>query len=214
MQIIHNNTKNGELKVQLECLDDLWVLYNILHPQDQIKGRTIRRVVVREGDAGTRKPMTILLNIKKVEFHEFSNRLRVLGTIIEGPSDYVSTGDHHTFNLDSTSRITIFKEKWYKNDITRIRKNLDKKDSSMVICVAIDSGIANVALLSNYSLTPVTEIQENVPGKRYAKQQHDKILNHFYESLAKVIYENVTRHNISFLILCGPGFYKEHFAAN
>jgi protein pelota len=211
MQIIYNNTQNGELKIQIDCLDDLWILYNIIVPNDQIKGRTVRRVVLRDGDTGSRRPMTLLLNVKKVEFHEFSNRLRILGTILDGPADLISMGDHHTFNLEPGSKITIFKEKWFRNDIERIRRNLNKKNAAMVLCVAIDKGLANLSLLSNYSLNPITEIQKNVPGKRYAKQHHDQVLKEFYESVSLVIKENVSRHNIKYVILCGPGFVKEHF---
>ena len=103
MQVLVDKTRNGELKVLIESLDDLWVIYNIIRENNQIKGRTFRRVVMREGDSGVRKPMTLLLNIQKVEFHEFTNRLRVLGTILEGPEDWVSTGQHHTFNLEPGS---------------------------------------------------------------------------------------------------------------
>ncbi len=83
MQILKDNTKkSGALVVQIESLDDLWVLYNILKPGDQMKGRTTRRVVIREGDTGQRQSMVLKLDIKKVEFHEFTSKLRVLGTII------------------------------------------------------------------------------------------------------------------------------------
>ncbi len=211
MQVLHDNTKNGELKIQIDCLDDLWVLYNILQPDDQIKGRTIRRVVKREGDPGFRKPMTLMINIEKIEFHEFTNRLRVLGAILEGPEDFVSTGQHHTFNLEPGTKITIFKEKWFRNDIQRIRKNLDKKQSSIILCAAIESGLANLALLSNYSLTSITEIKENIPGKRYKKQLHKEAMNQFYLNVATVIKENLDRHPISLILICGPGFIKEHF---
>ena len=212
MQVIYDNARSGELKLQLDCLDDLWVLYNILRPGDRLKGRTFRRVVIRQGDPGTRKAMVLTITIEKVEFHEFSNRLRVLGTILEGPPDWVSTGTHHTFNLIPTSKFTIFKDQWYRNDIQRIRRNLGRKESAMIMCVAIESGLANLALLSNYSLTPVTEIKENIPGKRYKKQFHKEAVAHFFQNVARVINENLERHSIGLLLFCGPGFTKEHFS--
>lgn len=211
MQVLVDKTRNGELKVLIESLDDLWVIYNIIRENDQIKGRTFRRVVMREGDSGVRKPMTLLLNVQKVEFHEFTNRLRVLGTILEGPEDWVSTGQHHTFNLEPGSKISIFKEKWYRNDIQRIRRNLEKKSSSSVLCIAIENGLANIALLSNYSLTSITEIKENIPGKRYAKQKHKEIVEKFYNKVSTVIDENLSKYNLSLIVICGPGFTKEHF---
>ncbi|MHA1719933.1 MAG: mRNA surveillance protein pelota [Promethearchaeota archaeon] len=211
MQIIYDNTRNGELKVQIDSLDDLWLLYNILQPGDRIKGRTVRRVVVHEGDAGTRKPMNLLITAEKIEFHEFTNRLRVLGSILEGPEDWVSTGDHHTFNLEPGKKITIFKDQWFRNDIERIRRNLKKKENSMILCVAIESGLANLALLSNYSLTPITEIKENIPGKRYKKQMHQQAMDNFFQNVTLVIIENLSRYNINLIVVCGPGFIKEEY---
>ncbi|MHA1562373.1 MAG: mRNA surveillance protein pelota, partial [Promethearchaeota archaeon] len=184
---------------------------NIIRENDQIKGRTFRRVVMREGDSGVRKPMTLLLNVSKVEFHEFTNRLRVLGTILEGPEDWVSTGQHHTFNLEPGSKISIFKEKWYRNDIQRIRRNMEKKSTSSVLCVAIENGLANIAMLSNYSLTPISEIKENIPGKRYSKQMHKELVEKFYNNVSMVIDENLSKYSLSLIVICGPGFTKEHF---
>ena len=71
-------------------------------------------------------------------------------------------GQHHTFNLEPGSKIRIIKEKWYRNDIMRIRKNLDKKADDSILCVALETGLANIALLSNYSLTPISEIKETL----------------------------------------------------
>ncbi|MHA1618213.1 MAG: mRNA surveillance protein pelota [Promethearchaeota archaeon] len=211
MQILKDNTRNGELFVQMDSLDDLWILYNIIRPGDQIKGRTVRRVVLREGDPGHRKPMTLLITVEKVEFHEFSNRLRVLGTILEGPEDYVSHGQHHTFNLEARQKVRIFKERWFRNDIERIRRNLQKKDANQILVVAIENGLANIAILSNYSLNPIVEIRKNIPGKRYKKQAHQAAVDDFSSQVTSVLRENVEKSGINFITVCGPGFYKEQF---
>ncbi|MCF2139173.1 MAG: mRNA surveillance protein pelota [Candidatus Lokiarchaeota archaeon] len=212
MQILKNNTRNGELLVQIDSLDDLWILYNIILPGDQIKGRTVRRVVLREGDPGQRKPMTLLITVEKIEFHEFTNRLRVTGVILEGPEDYVSHGQHHTFNLEPGHQIRIFKEKWFRNDIERIRRSMTKKDTNQILVVAIENGLANIAVLSNYSLTPIVEINENIPGKRYKKQMHKAAVESFYGQVYNVLRENCEKLGIGFIAICGPGFEKEHFS--
>jgi protein pelota len=211
MQILEDNTRNGELVVLVENLDDLWVLYNVLRPGDRIRGRTFRRVVIREGEAGDRRPMVLTINVEKVEFHEFANYLRVLGAILEGPDDFVAIGQHHTFNLEPGDKISIFKEEWLRNDVERIRRNLGRKSALLVMIIAIESGLANIALLSNYSLTPVTEISENIPGKRYEKQYQKEAMNEFYNHVSLVVKENLERHQIQVIIVCGPGFTKEHY---
>jgi protein pelota len=211
MQVLLDNTRNEELVVLIDCLDDLWVLYNILKAGDRLKGRTFRRVVLREGDKGERKPMTLAITIEKVEFHEFTNRLRALGVIFEGPEDWVSTGQHHTFNLEPGSKIRIYKDQWFRNDIERIRKNLNKKESDTVLCIAIESGNANISLLSNYSLNLISEVRENIPGKRFKKQFHNEAMDRFFKQISTILKENMKRHNSNLVIVCGPGFTKGEF---
>ena len=107
MQILHQNVSEGQIKVQIDCLNDLWELFNIIREGDYIAGSTFRRVVVREGEAGERKPMYLKIHVEKVEFHEFVNRVRVLGVIVEGPDDFVSIGQYHTFNLEIMTRFRL-----------------------------------------------------------------------------------------------------------
>lgn len=211
MQVLLDNTRNGELSLLIESLDDLWVLYNVIRTEDRLRGRTVRRVVIREGDAGERRPMVLTIRVEKVEFHEYSNRLRVLGGILEGPDDFIAIGDHHTFNLEPGDKIQIFKDEWLRSDIERIRKNLEQKNNFLTLIVAIEAGLANLALLSNYSLTPIAEINENIPGKRYEKQGHKEALSAFYDSVSKVLKENVERHNVNLIVITGPGFNKEQY---
>lgn len=211
MQIIADNTRTGELALIVDNLDDLWVLYNIVQKDDRIRARTIRRVVVREGDAGERRPMILTIKVGSVEFYEFSNRLRILGVIIEGPDDFIAIGEHHTFNIEEGTKLSIFKDAWLRNDIERIRKNLVKKDRAIILAIAIENGLANITLLSNYSLTLVSEISENIPGKRYDKQLQNELTQSFFKQISTIVLDHLARYTIGMIILCGPGFTKEHY---
>ena len=76
-------------------------------------------LVFPEGTKGDRKPMWLKLKVKSVSFHEFSNRLRIKGTILEGPEDFVSFGSYHTFNIETGQQVTIQKSEWLKNELKR-----------------------------------------------------------------------------------------------
>jgi protein pelota len=212
MQVIADNSKTGELVITIDTLDDLWVLYNIIRPGDRARARTTRRVVLKEGDSGERKPMTLTIKVEKVEFHEFINSLRLLGSILEGPDDFVGIGEHHTLSIEPGTKLSIFKDQWLRSDIERIRRNLERKDQLLTMAIAMETGLANIALLSNYSLTPVTEIKENIPGKRYDKQLHKESIDNFYRQIHDIILDHLKRYKIGMIILCGPGFNKETFA--
>ena len=89
---------------------------------------------------------------------------------------------------------------------------MERKDQTLILAIAIESGLANIALLSNYSLTPVTEIHENIPGKRYEKQAQKEMTDSFFSQITTMILDHTQRYEIGMIILCGPGFTKEQYA--
>lgn len=209
MQIIFSDWKKGEVKVLTQALDDLWALYNIIKPGDLVSGWTHRRVVMREGDKGERKAMTLQIKVENVEFHEYSNRLRVKGQITQGPDDYVSLGQYHTINVEINSKIKIIKEKWYNHEKRRLRKSLDKEENKLVAVIAVESGNATLGLISNYSLNISTNIRHNIPGKRFSKQNAKKELKKFFDQIYRILREKVDKFEIPLVVIVGPGFTKE-----
>ncbi|MFX0029352.1 MAG: hypothetical protein ACFE8B_09090 [Candidatus Hermodarchaeota archaeon] len=112
MKILKIDQKLREIIVKPENLNDLWTLYNIISEGDEVSTRTQRRVILKEGSTGERKVMNLKLKVESISFHEFSNRLRVKGKILEGPDDFISYGSYHTFNIEPLLKIRIIKEKW------------------------------------------------------------------------------------------------------
>ncbi|TFG20686.1 MAG: mRNA surveillance protein pelota [Promethearchaeota archaeon] len=214
MQILHSDPKKGEVKVLIQELEDLWTLYNIIKPNDLVRARTFRRVVMRDGDAGERRPMVLQIQVEKCEFHEYSNRLRVLGQIKEGPDEFVSIGQYHTLNVEIGTKLLIQKDNWFKHEIQRLEKSTGTSTNKIVLVCAIESGLSTIGLISNYSLSIISTIRHNIPGKRYRDQTQNKNREEkeFYDSISKVLIENIKNQEISMVILCGPGFIKEHFS--
>ena len=46
MKIRHENLRKGEVKVNIENLDDLWYLSTIADPGDLIRGETYRKIKI------------------------------------------------------------------------------------------------------------------------------------------------------------------------
>ncbi len=212
MKIFHFDTKKGEIKLQAESLNDLWALYNVLYAGDKLEGRTARRVVVREGEKGDRRPMFLGITVESVAFDEFVNRLRVKGQIYSGPEDFVSKGSYHTFNVEPGDEIAIIKDVWYDHLVQRLKKSVDAGKGYQVLIIPVDSGDGIVALISNYSQTIIAKIHENISGKRFGKAAWEQELDNFFAQMAKVIEENLTKYEIRLIMVAGPGFTKEKFA--
>ena len=211
MKILAENQKQGEIKVKIENLNDLWTLYNVLSEGDKAAARTQRRVVLKEGSKGERKPMFLKLEVKDIAFHEFSNRLRVKGTIIEGPEDFVSYGTYHTFNIEPGQKITISKEKWLKNELKRLKETSKFEDNFVMFFIAMETGLATLSLITNYSQARIASVKRTIPGKRFEQSHRNKALIEFFEDIRKIIEENVKNTNVNLIIVCGPGNTRHQF---
>ena len=115
MKVLKKELRFGEGEISLitESLDDLWHLKYILEPGDLVFAFTKRRI---EGATDKLRPekadkrtVRLGITVEKVEFHKFSNRLRVHGTILEG----IDTGAYHTVNIEEGTNLSIVK-KWKK----------------------------------------------------------------------------------------------------
>ncbi len=209
LKILDINQKQGEIAVKIENLYDLWILYNIINKDDEVTTLTHRRVVLKEGTKGERKLMRLKLKVEDVAFHEFSNRLRIKGKILEGPEDFVSFGTYHTFNIEVPQKLTIFKENWLKHEVTRLKETSKFETNFIMLITAIETGLATLALITNFSYNRIATIKKNIPGKRYEQTYRNKALEEFFSDILKVLIENIKNTNIDLLIFCGPGNSKE-----
>ncbi|TFF85709.1 MAG: hypothetical protein EU518_00685, partial [Promethearchaeota archaeon] len=187
MKILDQDKKQGQITVRVQDLNDLWSLYNIIAKGDIVSSLTQRRVVMKEGSKGERKVMRLTLKVEDVAFHEFSNRLRIKGTILEGPDDFVSFGSYHTFNLEINQKITITKDEWMRQDLMRLKESSKLATNFVMLIVAMETGLANVALITNYSHNNIATITKNIPGKRYEQSFRRKFLNDFFEDVQRLI---------------------------
>jgi len=208
MRVIHQDRRTGEVKVQVDSLDDLWHLYNIISPGDMIFAVTYRR---EEGKAdkirserGEKKRMRLGLRVEKVEFHEYEDRLRVLGVIEEGPQDL---GSHHTFNLEERDVLSIVKERWTDAQMDRVRRAVEDSRRPRIVFVSLDYDEASVAVLRQFGLQEVAHILAPSSGKMYPGREEG---DYYGEIASKVV--QITGEDTP-VILLGPGFAKETLMA-
>lgn len=211
MKILEIDNKNQEVVVKIETLNDLWTLYNIISKDDYVSTRTSRRVVLREGTKGERKNMRIKLKVESISFHEFSNRLRIKGTISEGPEDFVSFGTYHTFNVEVGNTLNIIKDTWLKSEIRRLKESSKFETNFVILIIAIETGLANSVLITNFSQTKIATIKKTIPGKRYEQVHRNKAYEEFFNDIYELLDENIKNININLIILCGPGNIKDKF---
>ncbi|MBS3105614.1 mRNA surveillance protein pelota [Candidatus Woesearchaeota archaeon] len=207
MKLLHSNLKKGEVKVMTQNLDDLWYLSAIIEPKDIVQGKTLRKIKAASSDEkskeASKKPVFIRIEVEKVEFSKYSNVLRVLGIIKEAPEE-VPLGEHHTFNVDDNTAITIIKQDWLKYQLDKLKDACSEKKSSLLICVH-DREEAYFALFKKYGYEILTHMQGEVQKKR---EENIKKEN-FYLIIINKLKEYVERYKIKQVILASPSFWKE-----
>lgn len=205
MKILEHDKKQEEITIKIESLNDLWTLYNVISKNDKVATRTSRRVIIKEGSKGERKPMFLKIGVDNVAFHEFSNRLRIKGKILEGPEDFVSFGTYHTFNIEVGHKITIIKEKWLGTELKRLKESSKLASNFIILMIAIESGLATISLITNFSHRRIATIKKTIPGKRYEQSHRNRAYAEFFEDIRKIIEENQKTTEINLILACGPG---------
>lgn len=209
MKIIHKDLKRGKIKLAIETLDDLWHLQHLIRPKDITTAVTWRR----EQEIGDKirpermekRPITLSIQTEQIEFHKHSNRLRVLGKILEGPD----IGKHHSFSFEPGSILTITKE-WNPEDLRRIQEAVRASSRPRVLLVALDDSTADLAVVRQYGLNEIGTISRPRAGKRYiVENAADE--KKFFHRLADAIKDITSRENIKTTIVAGPGFTKDNF---
>jgi len=216
MKIVNHDEKKGEYTLKIENLDDLWHLYNILAPDDEIRGRTLRRMKKekdeeKKSDSGARVPVILTIKVEKFQFHPFTNRLRITGTIIQGPED-VTLWTHHTFNIEVNSEFTIRKSKWESFNLQRLEEAVKSSKKPKVLVLVIDKGEAIFAKITDIGVQVITSLKKNIPGKRFDVKYLGKAMEEFFNSLKMIITENYSDETVDVMIIAGPGLINDKFA--
>ncbi|KCZ73491.1 cell division protein pelota [Candidatus Methanoperedens nitroreducens] len=192
----------GEISLVAESLDDLWHLKYILEPGDLVYAYTRRRV---EGatdklrpEKAEKKTVRLGIGVEKVEFHRFSNRLRVHGVIIDG----MDIGAYHTLNIEEGTSISIVK-KWKNDQLERIKEAEIASRRPRVIIATVEEGEAYIGVVRQFGVEESSHLERSL-GKGEGSKR-----NEFFGELASQL--KWAAEKVEAVILAGPGFTKEDF---
>ena len=214
MKVLHRNLKEGKVKLGPENLDDLWYLKSIICEGDLVSGRSYRRKKDEEkkrADKGVRVPISLDLRVESTDFARYTMRLRVTGKIEKGPED-ISMGSFHTIDVKPNDRITITKERWRGWELDRIKEAEKASKTPLVLIVCVEDGDAEFAIIRRYGVDFIARVSVNISGKRVAKE-HETTMKEFLGTASKKIGGVLKTEDVHAILICGPGFVKEHLLA-
>lgn len=205
MKVLRQDARAGSIKLLPQNPDDLWHLYNIIEEGDLVRATTMRREERRTDkvrpERGEKVRVKLGLRVEKLEFADFSDRLRIHGVIEEGPMDL---GSHHTLNVEVDTAVEVIKD-WRDPQLRRIQEAVEASAKPVVTLVSLDDEAALVAQMHQYGIREVAEIRSARPGKMYSDGEGQE------EFLAQILEKLRQLDPTPGLVILGPGFTREQF---
>lgn len=205
MNIEEIDERQNRVLLRITNMDDLWFLSNFLERGDIVFGTIYRKEEERSDTVRSKKSERIRIRvgieIERIEFQDFSNRLRIHGIIKIGPEDYI--GFHQSMNVEPGMEIEIIKREWQKFYIDELKKA--EESGQTALFVSMDDEEATIALLRDYAIQTVAEIRL----KKHSKDSDEKeSYQNFSEIISKIRQYWSEKMPV---IVVGPGFFKENF---
>ncbi len=201
MNILEENLRGreGEIKLIPENLDDLWHLRFIIEKGDVVFALTKRTSESGDKLRSDKERITVRLGIEveKVEFHKFANRLRITGRIVAG----IEESGYHTINITVGKELSIIKREWKDEQLKRLKEAAEATRKPEVVVVTIEEGEAIIGVIRQWGVEEIAEVRMG-----YGKGMGDGRKEFFGEVTAKL--ENL---EYKYLIIAGPGFAKKDF---
>jgi len=211
MKIAFKDLKHNEIKIIPQNLDDIWHLYNIIEEGDLVRAVTFRTDEQKDdkirSKKASKKRMKLGIRVREIKFHEFSDRLRIHGTIEEGPQDL---GSFHTINIDAEKmdKISIVKEEWKHHQLKRLDEAVKFSKQPLVLFVSIDDETATIAILRQSGVQKIADVDSKRSGKMYEEETKNNE-KEYYGEILSIVKNNMEKNTA--LVVVGPGFTKEHF---
>jgi protein pelota len=204
MRVLKKNLRGdeGEIALLPESLDDLWHLQHIIARGDLVFALTHRKVPAIADKARPekmeRKTVRLGVKVEDIEFHMYSNWLRLHGIIKSG----MDVGAYHTLNIEVGTDLSILKYHWRPDLLARIDEAVAESQRPRVVIALVEEGEATIGVLRQFGVQMAAEIRQG-SGKGSGEDTRSGFMRNVADAIDKTAQESAE------IILAGPGFTKE-----
>ncbi len=205
MKIIFKDLRKGIIKLKIETLNDLWFLNKILEPGDMIRGKAERKINLSDKDqkASTKRIIvTLTIELEKIEFHQYSDILRLTGKVKQG-NENIPNDVYQTINLEINSVIEITKKRWLPFQIKYLNQAL--RADNEILAVILDREEAVFATISVQGFRILSRIKADVQKKDYKTKTNTNL----YDEIVKMLTDYNNRFKPKSIIIASPAFWKD-----
>ncbi|KAF4655849.1 hypothetical protein FOL47_009258 [Perkinsus chesapeaki] len=204
---------SGRVVVIPEESEDIWHLYNLVQKGDRVTANTVRKVS-KETSSGSvsseKRHLRLTIAVTGVDYDGDANIIRFSGKN-RTESPYIKLNQHHTIEVGLNNKIQISKGNWDSISLDILNEATNVSANAEVAVVLIDSGIANLYLLTRVLAKEMAKISVNIPKKRSGTSGYDKALNKFYDQVYQAIKQHVDFERVKCIVIAGPGFVRDDF---
>jgi protein pelota len=204
MRVLKENLRGdeGEITLLPESLDDLWHLKYLIEPGDLVFALTHRKVQAIADKARPekleRRPVRLGVRVEDIEFHIYSNWLRLHGVIKSG----IDVGAYHTLNIEVGTDLSIVKYHWRPDQFQRIKEAVAESRRPKVVLALVEEGEATIGILRQFGVQMAAELRAG-SGKGGGEDHRAQFFRDVAGAIALAAGEDAQ------VILAGPGFAKE-----
>ena len=204
MRVTKKNLRGDEGEISLipESLDDLWHLQHLISRGDLVFALTHRKVPAIADKARPekmeRKTVRLGVKVETVEFHMYSNWLRLHGTIKSG----MDVGQYHTLNIEIGTELSIIKYHWRPDLLERIDEAVAESLRPRVVIALVEEGEATIGVLRQFGVQTAVELRQG-SGKGSGEDTRSSFMREVADAIDKAAQDEAE------VILAGPGFTKE-----
>ncbi|HZX33966.1 MAG TPA: mRNA surveillance protein pelota [archaeon] len=206
MKVLKLDRKENFIEIMPDSLDDLWHVEKLVEKGDLVSGSSERKIKPKtEGEKAYRQKIFVELEVEKIEFHEETGQLRILGVVVFAkPEELVELKSHHTIEVEPGTRLKISKKALKNYHIERLEKAKNASGREKLLLVVMDDEEAELAFLKDSGMQGKAKILAKKEGKMF---QQSKKENTYFEELFKKMDELKAQR----IVVAGPGFERQNF---
>jgi protein pelota len=204
MRVLKKNLRGdeGEIALLPESLDDLWHLQHLIERGDLVFALSHRKVPtiadkVRP-EKMERKTVRLGVKVEDIEFHVYSNWLRLHGIIKSG----MDVGAYHTLNIEVGTDLSILKYHWRRDLLARIDEAVAESQRPKVVLALVEEGEATIGILRQFGVQMAAELRMG-SGKGSGEDTRATFMRDVADAIDQTAQDGAE------VILAGPGFAKE-----
>ncbi|MCW6167595.1 MAG: hypothetical protein LVQ64_04005 [Thermoplasmatales archaeon] len=211
MRLVRQDRTTGEIRLRLETPSDLWRLARLVHPGDRVGSSTTRRDPEAPLDVAaaerTRRRVWLVVATDSVEFHGFSQHVRVSGPIVDGPFDL---GRHHTLDIGLGDEVAWFKPELSGADRSLLEEGLQHRGDPEILIASVDWGESSLLRVRGRAVEPIVDLRRTLAGKQFGATQASKDRETYLTELVALVRRSAREASV--VAIAGPGFLKEELS--